>query len=928
MRKLLLAILLIGCIQSIQAQQTLVKGIVSDTLEKKNLQNAVVSLIRKSDSTLFKFTRTDRTGSFQLSGIPAGQYLLMITYPRFADYVDAVEFKNIPENDLGSIPLTLKASLLEAVVIKSAGAIRIKGDTTEFIADSFKLKEGATVEDLLKRLPGFQVNSKGEITAQGQKVQKVLVDGEEFFGDDPTMATQNISSKAVDKVQVYDTKTDQQNLTGISTGTEGKTVNIKLKADAKKGAFGKANFGTDFQKYIDAKGLYNKFQGAKKLSLYATKSDVSTGSLNWEDKQKLGIENDFEYDEISGYYFSFGSSDEFSDWSLRGLPHSYTAGALYSNKWNEERQNVNLSYRYNRLGTINSASTQKQYILSEGKDYRNNFQNTNGLNQQHNITAKTEWKIDSLASFKFTTANNYKKTDLFSDSWSEYKNDKGEYKNRSHQVIDDHKEKMQSDNQLTYKQLFKKKDRLLIATLRLGIIDDKGNSMNQTHTDFYTDGVVDSVDIADQQKKIDGYSQSIGTKISWNEPLTRKWALVMEYAYNRNNSVSHRNTYDKDGSGKYEVLDQEYSNNFDLDVFSHTGNAYLKFTDKKLRAAFGSGVSTVKLDLFDRDRSIGNQYHFLNLTPQGTIRYSFKQQTGLYFSYRGTTRQPTIDQLQPIRDNSDRLNVFVGNPKLKVGFNNSFNMGFNTYKMLSQKGLFFNFSYNIPINDITFYNVLDLTRGKQTYTPVNVNGNRTWNTWIDLFKDGGEKKLGYGANIYGGGGRNNNFMNEVVNNISTTQKNLTRYLNSNLSLFLRYSVPDKKSIQIGPKVGYNLSRSSLQPQFDTKYWTYGSTIEGMILMPGKLELNTDCDFDLRQQLPNFASNPNQIIWNASLSKKVLKDKSGKISLIAEDILNQRRGFNRNITTNIITEERYSRISRYFLLKFEWTFNKMPGQTTK
>src|SRR5215203_4453612 len=327
MRKFLTGLFFV-CVSQLVLAQSSVTGTISDTLGRKNLSNAVISLLQKKDSTLYKFGRTDKQGAFQLTGVHPGKYVLLITYPKFADFSDEVKIKDQPENNLGTIALTLKSQLLEAVVIKSAGSIRIKGDTTEFVADSFYTKEGATVEDLLKKLPGFQVNSKGEITAQGQRVQKVLVDGEEFFGDDPTMATKNISAKAVDKVQVFDTKTEQQNLTGISTGNEGKTVNIKLKEDAKKGSFGKAHVASNPDGLVDAKLLYNRFVGKQKLSVYGTSSDISTGSLNWEDRQKLGIENDYEYDEISGYYYSFSSGDDFNDWSLRGLPNSYTGGAL------------------------------------------------------------------------------------------------------------------------------------------------------------------------------------------------------------------------------------------------------------------------------------------------------------------------------------------------------------------------------------------------------------------------------------------------------------------------------------------------------------------------------------------------------------------------------------------------------------------------
>src|SRR6266542_4691988 len=194
--------------------------------------------------------------------------------------------------------------------------------------------------------------------------------------------------------------------------------------------------------------LHNKFVGKKKISLYGTKSDISTGSLNWEDRQKLGIENDYEYDEISGYYYSFGSNDEFNDWSLRGLPHSYTAGALFTNKWNADKNNLNLSYRYNRLGTNNKASTLTKNILSNSTTYRNKFQNSQGLVQQHSGNVKYEWKIDSLASLKFTASGIYKTNHLNSDINSEFLDSNRQYINKSEQLVDNETQKKQSDSQL------------------------------------------------------------------------------------------------------------------------------------------------------------------------------------------------------------------------------------------------------------------------------------------------------------------------------------------------------------------------------------------------------------------------------------------------------------------------------------------------
>ncbi|HEV7620987.1 MAG TPA: TonB-dependent receptor [Flavisolibacter sp.] len=916
MRKLILGLLVFFCLQHISAQQSVITGKLSDTLDHKTPVNAVVSLIRAKDSILSDFTRSDKEGNFRLNNVTPGKYLLLITYPRFADFSDEYEIKNIPENNLGTIPLTLKSKLLDAVVIKSAGAIRIKGDTTEFVADSFKIKEGATVEDLLKRLPGFQVNAKGEITAQGQKVQKVLVDGEEFFGDDPTAATQNIGAKYVDKVQVYDTKSEQQQLTGITNNADGKTVNIKLKDNNKKGYFGKLNAGYDFNKYVDVKGIYNNFVGKRKLSAYVTKSNISTGSLNWEDRQKIGLENDIEYDEIGGYYFSTNSNDEFSDWTLRGLPDSYSAGLFFNNKWNDDKQGVNGSYRYNRLRTMNDATTFIQNILQNTVNYRNKYQHSDVLNQQNAANGKYEWKTDSLTSFKFSTAGIYKTSDLAGTNNSAYLNANKEYINTSTQVLQNHTKRTQSDNQLTYKQMFNKKDRLLLTTIRFGYISDQQNGINITHTNFYKNNVIDSVDLIDQMKIFNGNSKTFGFKTVYSEPLSKKLALILDYAYNQNNSTSDRRTYNKSSYGKYEMLDTIYSNNFQLNAFSNSSSAIFRYIDNKFRLSAGSGISSVKLNLFNLYTNTHTAYNFTNLTPQAQVAYTFKPQTRLSFNYKGTTIQPGINQLQPLRDNNDPLNVFIGNPNLKVGFNHSLSAYFNQYKVLKGSGIWLNFNYNIVNNAITNYNIVDTVTGKQTSTPVNVNGNRNWSFWTNFNKGEGEKKLSKGIQFNGNGGRSVNYSNG--------QKNITDYSTLNAGLSLGYDFPDKYNFYFNPETGYSTTTSSLQPGTRNNYFTYGGNFNGFYMLPGKIELSTDINANLQQKISGFAPGVNIVVWNASIAKKVFKNKSGKFIFLANDILDQNKGFNRIINSNYIQEERYSRISRYFLLKFEWTFSKMPG----
>lgn len=885
------------------------------------MQFAVVSLVQKKDSTLYKFTRTDKSGSFLLQDVTPGAYSLLITHPKFADYTDDISVKNDPLS-LGQIPLTQKSQLLQAVIVKSAGAIRIKGDTTEFVADSFKVREGATVEELLKKLPGLQVNSKGEITAQGQRVDKVLVDGEEFFGDDPTMATRNIGAKAVDKVQVFDTKSEQQQLTGMSSGQQSKTVNIKLKDDQKKGGFGRFNAASDFKRYHDVSLLYNRFVGKKKISLYGTKSTTSTGSLNWSDRRKLGIEGDFEFDEISGgMYFQGEDDDVFNSWSFRGLPDSYTAGGLFSNKWADDRQSVNASYRYNRLGMQNQSTTLTENILPDTGlfnrlRYTNQYANQRNLNVQHAFNGKWEWKPDSLSTIKLTTALSDRQTDFTTETYAESLTKERDTVNTSNRFNEGRATKKDLDNNLVYKRMFKKAGRILNASLRYRYTEETQNALLRYQNDFYQANVIDSIESADQQKINLNTSSTVGAKVTYVEPLSTKWSLVFNYAYNHNNASSKRNTYDLSAPGKYEDRNVFFSNNFDMKAQSNSGLLVARFNTKKVKFGVGSGLAGTRFDLTNLDSNNKKyNFNFLNFTPQANLQYQLQQNTGIYFNYNGSTVQPTIDQLQPLRNNADPLNIVVGNPQLEVGFRHNFGLYFNSYKMLKQMGIWAGLNYNVVHNAVSNNVTIDAS-GRRITQAVNVKNNNNWNFWGEWHKGEGEKKLQHSISVNADGNKYNNLVNSLTNQ--------TKSFNTSIGYGLRYEVENKWSLSGRPKIGWSRSISTLNEAAKVSFLTYGGNAEGRVTLPWKLELQSDIDLDWRQRTAAFASNPNVTYWKGELRRKLFKKDAGYIAIVANDILNSYRGLNRNINSNFVTEERYQRVGRYFQLKFEWSFNKMGG----
>jgi hypothetical protein len=292
----------------------------------------------------------------------ADKYIIMITFPSFADYIDIVTVnKDKPMVDMGTIPMISKSHLLSEFVLKQQiGAIKIKGDTTEYVADSFAVREGATVEELLKKLPGIQVNKNGEVTAQGEKVQKILVDGEEFFTDDPAVVTKSLQAKAIDKVQVFDKKSDQAEFTGIDDGSREKTINLQLKDKMKKGYFGKVNVGGGTDGYFENQAMLNAFKGKRKLSVFGIVANTGKIGLGWEDRDKFGSGSNVEMTDDGVYNISGDDDDMTESWNGtytgQGLPSAWTGGLHYSNKWLEDKLHLSGNYRYAKqnIETVNN----------------------------------------------------------------------------------------------------------------------------------------------------------------------------------------------------------------------------------------------------------------------------------------------------------------------------------------------------------------------------------------------------------------------------------------------------------------------------------------------------------------------------------------------------------------------------------------------
>ncbi len=898
-------------------QNAEIKGQLTDSSTNLQPVNAVIAVLRQQDSTLVKFSRSDKNGAFHIDHLDSGKYIVLISYPKYGDYVDQFRLQPKESFDFKTIYLTQKAKLLEAIIIRQS-AVRIKGDTTEFTADSFHVKPNATVEDLLKELPGVQVDKDGKITAQGQQVQKILVDGEEFFSDDPTVATRNLRADAVSKVQMFDKKSDQAEFTGIDDGQTTKTINLKLKDNAKHGYFGKLSAGA-LDKYYNGSALINAFKGKRQLAAFAIASSTDATGLNWQDSRNYGFTNDnIQVMDGGGIMITNNSIDDLGTQSYygQGLPESMKAGVHFSNKWNDDKYNAGGNYLFNKLNVHSAGNTYTQNILQDSVYYNREAANSYSDKLRHSLSGMSEIQLDSSSSIKIT-ANGYTGTTQMSNDYQSKALDANNKPiNSSIRSTSSKGDNTGLRASALWRKKFKKKGRTISVNFDETYTEVNSNGFLHNRSDFYdATGSVFRTDSTDQNKVNGNTSNVAGVKATYTEPLSKKSYLEINYSFYNNNSSQKILSYDKDINGKYSLLVDTLSNEFKYIYKTNSGGLNYRFNEKKYNFSIGGNIANTAFQQTDQVKDTTRKYNYYNLFPRANFYYKFNAYSGFRFNYNGSTQQPSIDQLQPLKNNNDPLNIVIGNPNLRQSFQNSFNLNFNNYKVFSERSIYIGTYFNFTNNAISSSYSIDAL-GKRTTQYLNVNGNYSINFYGGYYIKIPKTKINVGLSPNGALTRNTNFVNG--------QKNITLGNTISMSLNLRTYVKDKYQFNISARPSYNQSKSSISSVASKNYWTYNYSADGNYTLPGKLEIGSDIDFNLRQKLNSFDVNNNVIVWNAYLEKKFFKNEALTLRFSVNDILNQNKGYSRNIQPFAIVEQHYLTYQRYGLITLTWNFKNKGG----
>ena len=589
------------------SQKTDVQGLLIDD-DQKPIHNAVVALLTPKDSILYQFTRSNKQGEFQFKSVKNSAFVLMTSHSQYADYVEDITVSESSKN-LGTIPLINKSRLLQEVIIKS-GSIRIKGDTTSYRASDFRVDANANVEELLKKLPGIQVDKNGEIKAMGEKVSKVLVDGEEFFGDDPGMAVKNLRADAVKEVQVFNKKSEQAEFTGIDDGNTQKTINLKLKDDKKKGYFGRVDAANGPMEDIDSRYntnvLLSSFKGKRKISGFLLNGNTGQDGLSWQDSDKFGGGNNnfsmnMDDDENVGYEWSGNNNDEEPSVNTEnGFIRNTNFGMQYSNKWND-KHNLNVAPKFNNQIYTN---TKERFNKTQiGTIQLNENETTTSDINRSNFKINTVYdvKIDSLNTLKIATRANFYSTDSkeFSDGITTDENNV--IKNKRIRDNNSNFDKQALSASLLFKHKFKKARRTFSANLAWNVLNNEVNSILISNNESFNGGVLSNTINLNQNRIGERTTNGNALSIAYTEPLSKKFALQLGYEIDLNIGKSKQNTFDfSTTTNKYDVLVNDLSNQFKQTIIIQKPNLKISYNSKKINYSFGSGFGITTFDLEDQ----------------------------------------------------------------------------------------------------------------------------------------------------------------------------------------------------------------------------------------------------------------------------------------------------------------------------------------
>lgn len=884
-----------------------VTGSVVEQGSDTPIEQATVRLLNVKDSAMVRGVVSARNGSFTLKNVKKGSYLLHITFIGYDPLYQPLQItgKKNPVN-VGKLELSDGAiELGEAVVIGKAPEVTVRNDTVEYNADSYKVTEGSVLEDLLKKMPGVEVDGEGKITVNGKEVKKVMVDGKEFFSDDPKVASKNLPAKMIDKLQVLDKKSDMAQMTGFDDGEEETVINLTVKPGMKQGWFGNAYGGYGSKDRYEGNAMVNRFVNNDQITFMGGANN--TNNMGFSDLASTMF---------SGMGGGGGRRGGFGAGS--GITSSGNAGLNFSKEFKPDKLTLGGNTRYSHSDNDARSKSNRQNILpGDSSSYDNSEAMSRTKSDNFGVDFRLEWKPDTMTqlifrpSFSFSHSMN----DNFSDATTLDNERDTVNTNKSSNYSESNGYNLNAS--IDFSRKLNNKGRVFSATLSGGNSDSYSDGMNRSDIVYFnqTDALKNS--IIDQRSRYDNKGFNYRAYVSWVEPIGHNNFIQATYSISQRKQEALKNVYNQDADGIYNVLDSAYSQSYRNNFISQRASLSFKSQRAKFNYTIGLNLdpSYSSSENFVGDTTLSKiTRKVVNLSPMAQFNYMFDKRTNLRIMYNGRTSQPSMTQLQPVADISDPTNITIGNPDLNPRYTNNVFIRFQQFTPEKQRAFMIMANGSYIINDIVSYTSYNQETGVKTTTYKNVNGNYSGNVRMMLNTPLKNKKFSINSMTMASFANSNGYINEEKN----TNRNLI--LSERGGIDFRSSYLD---LGVNGNIRYNATSNSLQKENNQNTFNYGAGGYTTIYLPLNFKIESDVNWSTNSGYGD-GFKQNEVLWNASASKSFLKNNQGTLRFKIYDILQQRSNISRSVTASYIQDSEYNTLGSYFMVHFIYRFSIFKG----
>jgi len=911
MRHLLLIIVLFCTTFSFaQNKQFSLSGTLLSEEDNLPLESATIYLERVKDSTLVTYTISDKDGKFYIEDRTKDSHLnLYVSYVGYLTYIEKI---TLDKEEIILPPIILKPNTnqLDEIIIKSRAPVTIKKDTLEFNAKSFKTKKDANVEDLLKQLPGVEVDSEGKITVNGKPVNKILVNGKPFFGDDPTITTRNLSKEIIEKVQVTDTKTKSEAFSGEEGDKDNKTINLTISEDKNKGVFGRVAAGGGTDKRYEYAGMVNVFNNDQRISVLAGGNNTNSPGFSFGEIQKMFGNGRSMTMNSSGSFSIDGRSFGMGE----GIVTSNTVGANYADEYGEGFD-VNTDYFYSGSNSENESASQRENILPDSRYFTNSSSKSDNRNDAQTVNLGFDIKIDSTFLINIEPTFSYNKSNTNYTSNEESLSESNELINQSTSASNVVSVGKNFRNRLNITKRFGNRG----AFFKFGMTNEFNNSNSDDFLDSETVTFGDNPSELSRNQYTDG-AQSLNSffsNVTYRLPIiSKKLFLDFKYSLRDDKRESRKNTFDfNENTQEYTLFNEQLSTDFIYKNMRATPGLAVRYQKEKwsLNVNAGYVFRTLKnQDVLRPDLSLKRNFEALEFGSYFNITFSPKM--SLYTGYSKNNTPPQLSQLQPFEDVSDPLNSITGNPDLEPSNNHALYMGFNNYDFQKGTGLFAYVNMDFVENQAVSKTTVDEDLIRNT-TYTNVDGNYRMNistSFSKKVKIDTLRTLKVRTGIYGNMSKVINFNNDV------------KYasLNTSITPNVRITFNWNDVLEITPRyfVDFSKTRFDIDAFKTQNFVRHSAGVKTKTFLPKKLEWQNDISYVFN---PNVADGfqKSTWFWNASLAYSVLKD-TGTLTFKVYDLLDQNTNAERTATADYIQDSQSTVLQQYFMLSFSWKFNSL------